>query len=94
MTHADEAAARNPHVEFVRAEYLNDHPLLIETFADRVTEILEGENKMNCQLCKYREQVIGFEDAVGEAQMSHHHHVEGVGDGDGHHHHHHGGDGE
>ncbi len=89
--HADEAAARNSAVEFVKAEYLNDHPLLIETFADRVTEILEGENNMNCQLCKYREQVIGFEDAVVEAQMSHHHHVEGVGHG---HHHHHGSDGE
>ncbi len=97
--HADAAAARNPEVEFVKAEYLNNHPLLIETFADRITEILEGENKMNCQLCKYREQVIGFEDAVGEPQMSHHHHVEGVGVGHRHdhghgHHRHHGSNGE
>ena len=94
--HADEAARRHPHVEFVKAGYLNDHPLLIETFADRMNEILNGENLMNCRLCKYREQVIGFEDAVGEAQMSHHHHVEGVGVGDGHHnhHHHHEGDGK
>ena len=62
--HADAAAARNPEVEFVKAEYLNNHPLLIETFADRITEILEGENKMNCQLGKYREQVIGFDHIV------------------------------
>jgi sirohydrochlorin cobaltochelatase len=94
--HADEAAQRHPEVEFVNAGYLNDHPLLIETFAERVTEILEGENLMNCALCKYREQVIGFEDAVGEAQMSHHHHVEGIngahdhGHGHDHGHHHHG----
>ena len=85
--HADAAAARHPHVEFVKAGYLNDHPLLIETFVERMEEILKGENLMNCQLCKYREQVIGFEDAVGEPQMSHHHHVEGVGVGHGHHHH-------
>ncbi len=91
--HADEAAARHGHVEFVKAEYLNDHPLLIETFVERLEEILEGENLMNCRLCKYREQVIGFEDAVGEPQMSHHHHVEGVGVGHGHDHgHHHHGD--
>ena len=96
--HANEAAQRHPEVEFVQAEYLNNHPLLIETFADRLTEILEGQNLMNCQLCKYREQVIGFEDAVGEAQMSHHHHVEGVGvdhsHGHDHGHHHHHGDKE
>ena len=92
--HADEAAQRHPDVEFVKAGYLNHHPLLIETFVERMNEILVGQNLMNCQLCKYREQVIGFEDAVGEAQMSHHHHVEGVGLSGGHRHHHHGGGGE
>ena len=86
--HADASAARHGDVEFVKAGYLNNHPLLIETFADRIEEILVGENQMNCQLCKYREQVIGFEDAVGEAQMSHHHHVEGVGVGHDHDHDH------
>jgi sirohydrochlorin cobaltochelatase len=33
---------------------------------------------MNCQMCKYREQVLGFESEVGLAQESHHHHVEGI----------------
>ena len=88
--HAEAAAARHPEVEFLHAGYLNDHPLLIETFVERMEEILEGQNLMNCALCKYREQVIGFEDAVGEPQMSHHHHVEGIGVGHGHGHHHHG----
>ena len=49
--------------------------------AERVQEILDGENLMNCQLCKYRAQVLGFEDEVGAAQASHHDHVEGVGTG-------------
>ena len=44
---------------------------------------------MNCSLCKYRTQVIGFEGDVGAPQESHHHHVEGIGTGDGHHDHHH-----
>jgi sirohydrochlorin cobaltochelatase len=33
---------------------------------------------MNCSLCKYRAQVLGFEREVGAPQHSHHHHVEGL----------------
>ena len=33
---------------------------------------------MNCSLCKYRAQVLGFEQEVGLDQSSHHHHVEGL----------------
>lgn len=101
---ADEAGLANPDVEILKAGYLNDHPLLIETFADRVQEMLSGENVMNCQLCKYREQIIGYEKDVGQPQVGHHHHVRGIGtDGHhthdhghdhGHHHHHHHEDGE
>jgi len=93
---ADQMARRHPEIEFLKADYLKDHPLVLDAFADRVQEILTGENKMNCGLCKYRAQVLGFEAEVGLAQRSHHHHVEGIGtdaDADapasGHHHHHH-----
>ncbi len=77
----DEVAARHPDIQFVKAPYLNDHPLVLDTFQDRVREILEGQAVMNCQLCKYREQVLGFEAEVGLPQESHHHHVEGIGGG-------------
>ncbi|MDP6565068.1 MAG: sirohydrochlorin chelatase [Alphaproteobacteria bacterium] len=94
--HTDLVAARHPEIEFIKAPYLNDHPLVLDAFADRVQEILEGTGNMNCQLCKYRQQVLGFEDQVGLPQESHHHHVEGIGTGDGpghaHGHHHHGHD--
>jgi sirohydrochlorin cobaltochelatase len=53
----------------------------VETFLDRLKEMLVGQNLMNCALCKYREQVLGFEAEVGLAQESHHHHVEGIGGG-------------
>jgi sirohydrochlorin cobaltochelatase len=89
---ADEAAARRPEVEVLKASYLNDHPLVIETFLERIDEALNGANLMNCQLCKYREQVIGYEHDQGAPQAGHHHHVRGIGAdhaGD-HHHHHHG----
>ncbi len=73
-------AADHPEVEFLKAGYLNDHPLVIETFRERVDEVLRGEAAMNCSLCKYRAQVLGFETEVGAPQMSHHHHVEGLGE--------------
>ena len=96
---ADEAAAKNPSIDFVKASYLNDHALLIDTFIERVNEALTGDNNMNCQLCKYREQIIGYEGDKGAPQVGHHHHVRGVGtDGPGAHDHahdhgHHHGDG-
>jgi sirohydrochlorin cobaltochelatase len=79
--YTDAVAARHPGIEFVKAGYLNDHPLVIDTFVDRVQEILEGTGNMNCQMCKYRNQVLGFEAEVGLDQESHHHHVEGIGTG-------------
>jgi sirohydrochlorin cobaltochelatase len=85
--HTDQVAAAHPEIEFIKAPYLNDHPLVLDAFAERVEEILKGENKMNCKLCKYRDQILGFEAEVGLAQESHHHHVEGIGTGAGDHNH-------
>ena len=96
----DEAAARHPGVEFLKAPYLSHHPLVIETFLDRLAEAEQGSPAMNCQFCKYREQLVGYEAEVGAVQAGHHHHVRGIGtDADhahdhdhdhdhGHHHHH------
>jgi len=77
----DEAAAAHPEIEFLKAPYLNDHPLVLETLVERLREMLVGQNLMNCAMCKYREQVLGFEAEIGLAQASHHHHVEGIGGG-------------
>jgi len=68
----------HPEVDFISAGYLGDHPLVVDTFQERIAEVLEGEASMNCSLCKYRAQLIGFEKDVGLAQESHHHHVEGL----------------
>ncbi len=91
--HTDIVAARHPEVQFVKAPYLNVHPLVVETVLDRIDELMRGSPNMNCQLCKYREQMLGFEADVGLPQESHHHHVEGIGTGtaaqDGAHGHHH-----
>jgi len=93
-TQADAAAAAHPHVEILKADYLNDHPLVLDAFVERVGEILSGDNVMNCRVCKYRTQVIGYEADVGAAQAGHHLHVRGIGPDSHHHpnahdHHHH-----
>lgn len=88
----DVIAAKYPDIEFCKAPYLNIHPLVLQTMIDRLREIIDGTNNMNCQMCKYREQMLGFEDEVGLPQESHHHHVEGIGTNDNHghgHDHHH-----
>lgn len=89
----DEAAARNPEIEFIKAGYLRDHPLLLDAFVERVEEIAHGNPAMNCQLCKYRTQIVGYERDAGTPQAAHHHHVRGA-DGHDHHHHHDGHDHE
>ena len=54
---------------------------MVDTFVERIEEILnnEGKNFMNCSTCKYRSNLFGFEKEVGMVQESHHDHVEGLG---------------
>jgi sirohydrochlorin cobaltochelatase len=89
----DKAATRHPEIDFAKAGYLRDHPLLLDAFVERVAEIADGNPAMNCQLCKYRTQIVGYEHDAGAPQQGHHHHVRGGGrhhhhDYDGHHHDH------
>jgi sirohydrochlorin cobaltochelatase len=80
-------AHRHPETEFLCAGYLDAHPLLHEAFVERAEEAVHGAPNMNCELCKYRVRLPGFEQAVGQPQVGHHHHVRGVGqEGDNHHH--------
>mgnify|MGYP000574252582 CR=1 FL=1 len=84
----DAVAADHPKLDIRKAMYLRDHPRVLDAFAERVENARAGENAMNCKLCKYRTQLLGFEDQAGLPQESHHHHVEGVGTGDEHAHSH------
>ncbi|HEX6111697.1 MAG TPA: sirohydrochlorin chelatase [Geminicoccaceae bacterium] len=84
----DAVAARHREIEFVKAGYLNDHPLVLDTFVERIQGIGAGDVNMNCLLCKYRERIIGHEAAVGAPQQGHHHHFEGIGTDPRQHHHH------
>jgi sirohydrochlorin cobaltochelatase len=92
---SDAVARLFPELEFVNAPYLRDHPAVLEAFCERVAEVRDGQPAMNCQMCKYRTQIIGYEADAGIPQRGHHHHVRGIGVGDGpyhdhtHHHDHH-----
>ncbi|MCI0456206.1 MAG: sirohydrochlorin chelatase [Gemmataceae bacterium] len=67
-----------PDLEFVPVPHLQTHPLLLEAFAHRLDEALNGSGHMNCSLCQYRVPILGHEQAVGEPQQPHHHHVQGL----------------
>jgi sirohydrochlorin cobaltochelatase len=82
------AAARIHGTEFIKAGYLRDHEMVIDALVDRVAEFDGGDPTMNCQLCKYRTRIIGYEDAAGTPQQGHHHHVRGAGIGHRHDHDH------
>ncbi|MGD9617370.1 MAG: CbiX/SirB N-terminal domain-containing protein [Alphaproteobacteria bacterium] len=77
----DAAALRFPRIAFAKAGYLRDHPRVIDAFLDRIDECDTGAPAMNCQLCKYRTRIVGYEDSVSAPQQGHHHHVRGAGVG-------------
>jgi sirohydrochlorin cobaltochelatase len=93
----EEHRRARPELDYVAVPHLQAHPLLLETFAARVDEALNGAGHMNCSLCKYRVPMLGHEAAVGAPQEAHHHHVQGLHGhvhhldehAEGHHHHHH-----
>ncbi|MBV7380464.1 sirohydrochlorin chelatase [Maritimibacter dapengensis] len=58
----DRVAEAHPEIQFVKAGYLNDHPKVLETFAERVTEQLGDVPPPNCGTCPYREQVLSISD--------------------------------
>jgi len=86
---AARVAADHAAVEIVNAPYLNDHPRVLECFVERALELEDGAPAMNCQLCKYRTQIVGYEADAHAPQAAHHHHVRGIGTDPGHAHHDH-----
>jgi sirohydrochlorin cobaltochelatase len=85
----DATAHLFPEIEFIKAPYLRDHPGVLDAFRDRVEEVRDGQPAMNCQLCKFRTRMIGYENDAGAPQEGHHHHVRGAGADADHQHDHH-----
>lgn len=64
--------------EFIYTKSYECDELLLQSLDDRIAEVETGNPNMNCQLCKYRTQIIGFEDEVGKEQVGHHLAVKGI----------------
>ncbi len=75
---ADDLAEREPGIEVLKAGYFGVHPLLADVMIERAAEAVAGRAAMNCSLCKYRVQIVGFEQQVGEPQRAHHVAVRGL----------------
>jgi len=75
---ADALQEREPGLEILKASYLGAHASVADVILTRAQEAVEGRAAMNCSLCKYRVQIVGFEEQVGEPQRAHHLKVRGL----------------
>ncbi|MGH8623941.1 MAG: precorrin-8X methylmutase [Gammaproteobacteria bacterium] len=75
---ADVLQMRHPEIEVLKAGYLGVHADVADGFLERAQEAVEGRAHMNCSLCKYRVQIVGFEEQVGAPQQAHHLRVRGL----------------
>lgn len=66
------------HKEIIYTRSFECDELLLQTIDERIREAEEGSPNMNCQLCKYRTQIIGFEEEAGKEQVGHHLAVKGI----------------
>jgi precorrin-8X/cobalt-precorrin-8 methylmutase len=73
----DVMAINHPKTEFLKADYLGVDPLLADAFLERAAETVAGKAAMNCSLCKYRVQIVGYEKELGAPQQPHHLHSRG-----------------
>jgi precorrin-8X/cobalt-precorrin-8 methylmutase len=74
----DDLRQREPQLEVLKAGYFGVDPLVADVLIERAREAIEGRAAMNCSLCKYRVQIVGFEEQVGEPQRAHHLQVQGL----------------
>lgn len=67
---ADALAAAEPEIEVVKAGYLGCDQALVNVFLERAAAGIAGEANMNCLLCKYRVQIVGYERQTGTPQVA------------------------
>ncbi|WP_438425697.1 sirohydrochlorin chelatase [Aquimarina macrocephali] len=65
-------------LEYIYTDPFGTDELLMKAFDERLEEAKSGTAHMNCQLCKYRKQVVGFEQDYGKEQVGHHLNVKGI----------------
>ncbi|CAN5345614.1 CbiX/SirB N-terminal domain-containing protein [soil metagenome] len=83
---SEEFAAENPEVFVSYAGYFGPHEKVADLVLERYREAIEGDIRMNCDVCVHRVALPGFEEKVG-APVTPHYHPDEPGHSHGHHHH-------
>ncbi|MCS6840022.1 MAG: sirohydrochlorin chelatase [Roseiflexus sp.] len=68
------ARQQHPAIPILMAEHLGLHDGVLAAILQRYDEALHGVAAVNCDVCKYRRLMPGFEDDYGHPQESDHHH--------------------
>jgi sirohydrochlorin cobaltochelatase len=84
---SEEFAAANPGVAVSYAGYFGPHKKIADLLMERYHEALEGDIRMNCDVCVHRVALPGLEEKVG-APATPHYHPDEPGHAHGHAHHH------
>jgi sirohydrochlorin cobaltochelatase len=66
-------ALANPGVELRYAGYFGPDELVADLVVERYTEAVEGDIRMNCDVCVHRVALPGFEEKVGAPATPHYH---------------------
>lgn len=72
------AQQQNTNITLMATAAYGSHEYLLQAIDERIREAEAGTPNMNCQLCKYRTQIIGFEREQGKEQVGHHLNVKGI----------------
>ncbi len=67
---ADALSAAEPELEVIKAGYLGCDRSLVNVFLERAQAGFRGQSNMNCLLCKYRVQIVGYERQVATPQQA------------------------
>jgi sirohydrochlorin cobaltochelatase len=66
-------AGANPDVEVRYAGYFGPDPRVADLLVERYTEAVDGDIRMNCDVCVHRVALPGFEEKVGAPATPHYH---------------------
>ena len=70
---AEAFAAGHPDVEVRYAGYFGPNELVADLLMERYAEAVEGDIRMNCDVCVHRVALPGFEEKVGAPATPHYH---------------------
>jgi sirohydrochlorin cobaltochelatase len=83
---SDAFATAHPGIEVRYAGYFGPNEKIADLVVERYTEAVEGDIRMNCDVCVHRVALPGFEDKVGAPATPHYHPDEPGHHSHGHHH--------